>query len=284
MARAPLVGWRVFHTDPDHGPSSSERDQFVRTIHALRRENALQGIHHHIVGSESVEWLNQYMEYFWLKHEPRLSQLIVDRSIAPTLNSYSGDYIKAVTLNEFTLGSRAPRVEDVSTSVLPEDDKIQLVFRLKMRPRKDSSGFKSKAVQPRFVIRIHSNSWFIPSITAAVNELSITCLVCLTVNLMESFPHLRNVQLSLLEEPVISFRVSPVHKRFNIMKASEEILFLQTTNHLEPKIPFIDGRFRKMVTTSLTRLQVLSPEGMRSPPQISLVAEICMFYSLYSLR
>lgn len=65
-------------------------------------------------GVESVEWLNSFMQRFWLIFEPVLSALVVEN-----LDNYISDllppFLDSVRLSTFTLGTKPFRIESVKT-------------------------------------------------------------------------------------------------------------------------------------------------------------------------
>jgi len=54
---------------------------------------------------ESAEWLNHFLERFWLIYEPVLSTTIV-ASVDQILSTSCPPYLESIRLTQFTLGSR----------------------------------------------------------------------------------------------------------------------------------------------------------------------------------
>src|SRR5712675_34937 len=63
---------------------------------------------------ESAEWINQFLDRFWLIYEPVLSATIV-ASVDQILSTNCPAFLDSLRLTQFTLGNKAPRVDKVRT-------------------------------------------------------------------------------------------------------------------------------------------------------------------------
>lgn len=63
---------------------------------------------------EPVEWLNSFLQEFWLIFEPVLSAYVIE-NIDTYLVDYLPGFLDSVRLTTFTLGSKPFRVENVKT-------------------------------------------------------------------------------------------------------------------------------------------------------------------------
>lgn len=63
---------------------------------------------------ESTEWLNNFLSKFWLIYEPVLSNMIVG-IVDGILVDWTPGFCESLRLTEFTLGTKAPRVENIKT-------------------------------------------------------------------------------------------------------------------------------------------------------------------------
>lgn len=61
-----------------------------------------------------MEWLNNFIEKFWLIFEPVLSSYVID-NIDTYLVDYLPGFLDSVRLTTFTLGSKPFRVESVKS-------------------------------------------------------------------------------------------------------------------------------------------------------------------------
>lgn len=63
---------------------------------------------------ESVEWLNSFLQKFWLIFEPVMSAYVIE-NIDTYLVDYLPGFLDSVRLTTFTLGTKPFRVESVRT-------------------------------------------------------------------------------------------------------------------------------------------------------------------------
>lgn len=90
------------------------RDDIDRELTRLRSTEA---------GAESVEWLNSFLERFWLIFEPVMSAYVIE-NIDTYLVDYLPGFLDSVRLTTFTLGTKPFRVESVRSISEPEPDTV----------------------------------------------------------------------------------------------------------------------------------------------------------------
>lgn len=61
---------------------------------------------------ESVDWINHFLERFWLIFEPALSAQIIGQ-VDAVLSENTPAFLDSIRLSSFTLGTKAPRVEGI---------------------------------------------------------------------------------------------------------------------------------------------------------------------------
>ncbi|KAI8904668.1 C2 domain-containing protein [Gorgonomyces haynaldii] len=192
------------------------RYQTSRLKTKMRRKAVLEIAKEQMESSaERVEWLNLFLSRYWTMYEPGLSQMIreiVDNSIGGVKPAF----IDELLMTQFTLGSAAPRVESIKSYTQKPDDQVEMDFDLKfiptddedLTPRQKKSGqFKNVLIELTAKFGIGPAS--IP-LRVKIQELEFSCLVRLTFNLGTVFPHIRNIQVSLLEPPDIKFQLIPL--------------------------------------------------------------------------
>lgn len=72
---------------------------------------------------ENVEWLNNFVQKFWLIFEPVLSAYVIE-NIDTYLVDYLPGFLDSVRLTTFTLGSKPFRVESVKSFTDTEPDTV----------------------------------------------------------------------------------------------------------------------------------------------------------------
>lgn len=90
------------------------RDDIDRELTRLRSTEA---------GAETVEWLNNFLERFWLIFEPVMSAYVIE-NIDTYLVDYLPGFLDSVRLTTFTLGTKPFRVESVRSISEPEPDTV----------------------------------------------------------------------------------------------------------------------------------------------------------------
>ena len=59
---------------------------------------------------ESADWINNFLDRFWLIYEPVLSATIVS-SVDQVLSVNTPPFLDSLRLTTFTLGTKAPRID-----------------------------------------------------------------------------------------------------------------------------------------------------------------------------
>lgn len=72
---------------------------------------------------ENVEWLNNFVQKFWLIFEPVLSAYVIE-NIDTYLVDYLPGFLDSMRLTTFTLGSKPFRVESVKSFTDTEPDTV----------------------------------------------------------------------------------------------------------------------------------------------------------------
>src|SRR5712672_605279 len=82
---------------------------------------------------ETAEWMNQFMERFWLIYEPILSKTIV-ATVDQILSVNCPPFLESLRLAQFTLGNKAPRVDRVRTFPKTELDQVLMDWSFSFTP------------------------------------------------------------------------------------------------------------------------------------------------------
>jgi Ca2+-dependent lipid-binding protein len=72
---------------------------------------------------ESVEWMNSFMQKFWLIFEPVLGALVVE-NLDNYISDYLPPYLDSIRLSTFTLGTKPFRIESVKTFTNTDPDTV----------------------------------------------------------------------------------------------------------------------------------------------------------------
>ncbi|KAF6766075.1 transmembrane protein [Ephemerocybe angulata] len=186
------------------------------------RRNARDDIQRDLVkvrlGSEheTTEWMNQFLQRFWLIYEPILSQTITS-SVSQILSIYTPAFLDSLRLTQFTLGTKAPRIDKVRTFPGTDDDILQ------------------NQVNPKIVLEIRLGKGLatVP-IPVLVENIAVSGLMRVKLKLVNNFPHVQTVDLSFLEEPTIGYELKPIGGEtfgFDIANVPGLSSFIRDTTH-----------------------------------------------------
>ncbi|GEQ69819.1 hypothetical protein JCM33374_g3494 [Metschnikowia sp. JCM 33374] len=145
------------------------RDDMQRLHSSSRLEDEL----------ETMEWLNSFMAKFWVIYMPALSEMVLFQANEAMKGQAPGFGIEAISLDEFTLGSKAPRIK--------------------------------KKINPKVALGVTVGKAFISkSLPILVEDMSFTGHMNIKLKLSDSFPHVKLVSVQFIEPPVIDYALKPV--------------------------------------------------------------------------
>ena len=181
------------------------RDDIQRELvkHRLSAENEV----------ESTEWLNNFLDRFWLIYEPVLSRTVV-ATVDQILSQNCPPFLESLRLSTFTLGTKAPRVEKVKTFPRTEDDVVLMEWWLSFTPN-DVSELTDKQklnkVNPKIVLSVRLGKGLASAaMPILVEDMSFTGHMKIRMKLMTNFPHVQLVDLSFMEKPVFDYVLKPL--------------------------------------------------------------------------
>ncbi|KAI0067953.1 tricalbin [Artomyces pyxidatus] len=162
---------------------------------------------------ESAEWLNHFLERFWLIYEPVLSSTIV-ASVDQVLSTSCPPFLESMRLSSFTLGSKAPRIDKVRTFPKTPDDIVMMDWGLSFTPN-DISDLtprqQATKVNPKVLLSIRVGKGVASaSMPILVEDMTFSGLMRIRMKLMTNFPHVQIVDISFLEKPVIDYVLKPI--------------------------------------------------------------------------
>ncbi len=163
--------------------------------------------------SETADWMNNFLDRFWLLYEPILSQSII-QTVDQVLSVSTPAFLDSMRLGDFTLGNKAPRIESVRTSPKTEDDVVMMDWALSFIPNDVSNMTPKQAankVNPKIVLQVRLGKGLATaSMPILVEDITFKGSITLRLKLMSNFPHVQVVDLSFVEKPVIDFVLKPI--------------------------------------------------------------------------
>ncbi|KAG6910551.1 hypothetical protein DXG01_009501 [Tephrocybe rancida] len=162
---------------------------------------------------ESAEWINNFLDRFWLIYEPVLSSTIV-ASVDQILSTNTPAFLDSLRLTTFTLGTKAPHIDKVRTFPKTADDIIMMDWGISFTP-KDVEDLTPRQlankVNPKIVLSIRLGKGFATtSMPILVEDISFSGLMRIRMKLMSNFPHVQIVDFCFLEKPVIDYVLKPI--------------------------------------------------------------------------
>ena len=162
---------------------------------------------------ESAEWINNFLDRFWLIYEPVLSQTVV-QSVDQVLSQNTPPFLDSIRLSQFTLGTKAPRIDKVRTWPRTEEDIVIMDWGFSFTPN-DTSDLTAREIQkkvnPKIVLTIRLGKGLASAgMPVLLEDMSFSGLLRIRLKLMTTFPHVQVVDLSFLEEPVFDYVLKPI--------------------------------------------------------------------------
>ncbi|CAE7114985.1 unnamed protein product [Rhizoctonia solani] len=157
---------------------------------------------------ESANWMNHFMDRFWLIYEPVLSASIV-AAVDQVLSASTPAFLDSLRLKEFTLGTKAPRIDKVYTSPGTENDVVQMVWGFSFTPNDimDITAREAQSkVNPKVVLEVRLGKGLATAgMPILVEDMSFSGTMRVKLKLMAAFPHVQTVELSFLQPPTFDY-------------------------------------------------------------------------------
>ncbi|SCU94122.1 LAFA_0F20010g1_1 [Lachancea sp. 'fantastica'] len=155
---------------------------------------------------ESMEWLNSFLDKYWTRLEPELSQMVVQQvnEILATNPSIPG-FIKALWIDQFTLGVKPPRIDLVKTYQNTDTDVVVMDWGVSFTPH-DLADLNSKQLK-NYVnqrVTVKAKAFGLP-LSVTVSDIAFKSKLKVRFKLMTPFPHIETVNIQLLEVPDVDF-------------------------------------------------------------------------------
>ncbi|KAJ7124724.1 C2 domain-containing protein [Mycena crocata] len=162
---------------------------------------------------ESADWINNFLDRFWLIYEPVLSATIIS-SVDQILSTNTPAFLDSLRLTQFTLGTKAPRIDKVRTFPKTEDDVVMMDWGISFTPT-DTSDLTERQVankvNPKIVLSVRVGKGLATaSMPILLEDITFSGLMRIRLKLMSNFPHVQIVDICFLEKPVIDYVLKPV--------------------------------------------------------------------------
>lgn len=162
---------------------------------------------------ESADWLNNFLDRFWLIYEPVLSKSLV-ATVDQILSISTPAFLDSLRLSTFTLGTKAPRIVKVRTFPNTDDDIVMMDWSISFMPNDISDMTPREAmkkVNPKIVLSVRVGRGLASAaMPILIEDITFAGLIRVKLKLVSNFPHIQIVDITFLEKPTLDYVLKPV--------------------------------------------------------------------------
>ncbi|CCA70918.1 related to TCB3-protein localized to membranes, bud-enriched [Serendipita indica DSM 11827] len=191
--------------------------------------------------TESADWMNHFMQRFWLIYEPILSATIMS-SVSQVLSTSTPAFLDALELPTFNLGTKAPHIDHVRTYPQTDDETVVMEWGISFTPNDVMDMTYRQALSktnPKIILGVRVGKGFTASMPILLEDITFKGVMKIKMKLIGSFPHIQTVDLCFTEKPWFDFVLKPIGGEtfgFDITNIPGLADFIRNTVHmiLEP--------------------------------------------------
>lgn len=162
---------------------------------------------------ESAEWINGFLDRFWLIYEPVLSRTVI-QSVDQILSQNTPPGIDSIRMSTFTLGTKAPRIDKVRTWPRTAEDIVTMDWGFNFTPNDVSDVTPrelAKKVNPKILLNIRVGKGFVGAgMPILLEDINFSANIRIRLKLMTTFPHVQTLDISFLQKPVFDYVLKPI--------------------------------------------------------------------------
>ncbi|TID15069.1 hypothetical protein CANINC_004741 [Pichia inconspicua] len=163
---------------------------------------------------ESIDWLNNFLAKFWVIYMPALSDLVITNSNQILLDVSPPPPINKLTLDEFTLGTKAPKIESIKSFTKLGKNVYQMDWNVNFTPNDISDMTQNELrnkIDPKIALGIRIGKGFVGvSLPVLVEDMTFVGNMRVKVVIGDLFPHIDIVSVCFMEPPTIDYALKPV--------------------------------------------------------------------------
>ncbi|KAK4552899.1 Tricalbin-2 [Recurvomyces mirabilis] len=163
--------------------------------------------------TESLEWINSFMNKFWPIYAPILCETIV-ASVDQVLSTSTPAFLDSMRMSFFTLGTKPPRLEHVKTYPREEDDTVMMDWKFSFTPNDISDLTTTQAknkVNPKVILEVRVGKAMISKgLDIIVEDMACSGIMRVKMKLQLPFPHIDRVEICFLERPTFDYVCKPL--------------------------------------------------------------------------
>lgn len=192
---------------------------YYRTSIRRVRRNFRDDVHRELAkqkledDTESLEWMNNFMDRFWPIYGPILCATIIS-SVDQVLSTSTPAFLDSMRMRIFTLGNKPPRLEHVKTYPKAADDVVLMDWKFSFTPN-DTIDLTQRQIankqNPKIVLEVRVGKAMISKgLDVIVEDMAFSGLMRVKVKLQLAFPFVEKVEICFLERPTIDYVCKPL--------------------------------------------------------------------------
>ncbi|KAH3681825.1 hypothetical protein WICPIJ_007205 [Wickerhamomyces pijperi] len=155
---------------------------------------------------ETMDWLNTFLDKYWIYLEPSISQIVTEQ-VNPIFAEQEAipAFVKSIWIDQFTAGTKPPRIDFVKTLDIPKDDVVVMDWGFSFTPHSTADATCKQLknyVNQRVVIKAKLFGVTIPIV---VEDVHVKAWARIRLKMITSFPHIEVVNVTLMEPPQFDF-------------------------------------------------------------------------------
>ncbi|KAI9258242.1 C2 domain-containing protein [Sporodiniella umbellata] len=192
---------------------------YYRTSIKRTRRNARDDIQRQVslnrmeTDTETVHWMNHFLDRFWLIFEPSLSAQIIGQ-VDAVLSENTPSFLDSIRMSTFTLGTKAPRVDSVKVLTGSAPDTICMDWKFSFIPN-DTLDMTERETQskinPKIVLTIRVGKGMLGAgMPVLLENVAFSGHMRIKLKLFNEMPHVKTAEVSFLEKPHFDYVLKPV--------------------------------------------------------------------------
>ena len=163
---------------------------------------------------ESMKWLNTFLAKFWVMYMPVFSQQVMEIANPILKDAAPGYGIDSLSLEEFTLGTKAPALKGVKSFTKKGKDIVEMQWSFAFTPNDTSEMTKNEIkekVNPKISLGVTVGKGVVSkTLPVLVENINAAGNMRIAIRFGNVFPNIKIVSLQLLEPPLIDFALKPI--------------------------------------------------------------------------
>ncbi|KAI8338841.1 C2 domain-containing protein [Blakeslea trispora] len=163
--------------------------------------------------SETVDWMNHFLDRFWLIFEPVLSAQVIGQ-VDAILSENTPSFLDSIRLSSFTLGTKAPRINSIKTYPGSDPDVVCMDWSFSFMPN-DILDLTAREVQskvnPKIVLTIRVGKGMMGAgIPILLEDIAFSGNMRIKLKLFNEMPHVKTAEICFLQKPHFDYVLKPV--------------------------------------------------------------------------